>query len=187
MDGGSGLNIMYAETLDTMGVDRARIRPTGAPFHGIMLGKQAMPLGQIDLPITFRGPSNYRMKTLIFEEVGFHRTYHAILGRPCYAKFMAIPNYTYLKLKMPSPGGVITVSTSFQCAYECEVECCDHAIAIIASRELVALRQEVAEEAPDPKWSTGSFEPVEGSKEVLVDPKSAEGKTVRIGTTLSSK
>ena len=45
MDGGSDLNIMYAEMLDTMGIDRARIRPTGATFHGIMPGKQAMPLG----------------------------------------------------------------------------------------------------------------------------------------------
>ena len=25
MDGGSGLNIMYAETLDTMGIDRSRV------------------------------------------------------------------------------------------------------------------------------------------------------------------
>jgi len=39
MDGGSGLNIMYAETLDAMGIDRAHIRPTGAPFHGIVPGK----------------------------------------------------------------------------------------------------------------------------------------------------
>ena len=45
MDGGNGLNIMYAETLDTMGIDRSRIRSTGAPFHGIVPGKQAMPLG----------------------------------------------------------------------------------------------------------------------------------------------
>ena len=72
-----------------------------------------MPLGQIDLPITFGGPSIYRTETLTFEVVGFHGTYHAILGWPCYVKFMAISNYTYLKLKMPGPGGVITVSTSF--------------------------------------------------------------------------
>ena len=39
MDEGSGLNIMYAETLDAMGIDRSRVRPTGAPFHGIMPGK----------------------------------------------------------------------------------------------------------------------------------------------------
>ena len=72
-----------------------------------------MPLGQINLPITFRGSSNYRMETLAFEVVGFHGTYHAILGRPCYAKFMAVPNYMYLKLKMPGPRGVITIGTSF--------------------------------------------------------------------------
>ena len=53
--------------------------------------------------------------------VDFLGSYHTILGRPCYAKIMAIPNYTYLKLKMSGPGGVITIGTSFQCAYECEV------------------------------------------------------------------
>ena len=36
MDGGSSLNIMYAKTLDEMGVDRTCLRPTQAPFHGIM-------------------------------------------------------------------------------------------------------------------------------------------------------
>jgi len=45
MDGGSGLNIMYAKTLDAMGIDRSCIRPTEAPFHGIVPGKQAVPLG----------------------------------------------------------------------------------------------------------------------------------------------
>ena len=100
---------------------------------------------------------------------------------------MAVPNYTYLKLKMPGPHGVITVGTSFQRAYECEVECCGHATAIVASRELAALKEKVAEEAPDVKKSTRSFESIEGSKEVLVDPSSSKGKMVRIGTVLSSK
>ena len=146
-----------------------------------------MLLGHIDLPITFGGLSNYKTETLTFQVVGFHRTYHAILGRPFYTKFMAIPNYTYLKLKMPGPGVVITIDTSFLCAYECEVECCDHAAAIIAFEELTDIRKEVTEEAPDPKKSTGSFEPAKGSKEVLIDLESTEGKMVRIGTTLSSK
>ena len=44
MDGGSGLNIIYIEMLDAMGIDQMRIRPTGAPFHGIVPRKQAMPL-----------------------------------------------------------------------------------------------------------------------------------------------
>ena len=45
--------------------------------------------------------------------VDFLGSYHAILGRPCYAKFMTIPNYTYLKLKMPGPKGVITIGSTF--------------------------------------------------------------------------
>ena len=49
-----------------------------------------------------------------FEVVGFHGTYHAIIGRPGCTKFMAIPNYTYLKLKMPGPKGVVTVSSSYE-------------------------------------------------------------------------
>ena len=82
---------------------------------------------------------------------------------------MVIPNYTYLKLKIPGPCRVITIGTSFQRAYECEVECCDHAAAIVASKELAAIKKEVTEEAPDSKWSARSFEPVEGAKEVLID------------------
>ena len=39
MDGGSGLNIMYAKMLDEMGVDRTHLRPTRVPFHSIVPGK----------------------------------------------------------------------------------------------------------------------------------------------------
>ena len=64
MDGGSNLNIMYAKTLDEMGVDQTNIRPIRAPFHGVVPSKQAVPLGQIDLPVTFGDRSNYRSETL---------------------------------------------------------------------------------------------------------------------------
>ena len=127
------------------------------------------------------------METLTFEVVRFHGTYNAILGCPCYMKFMAILNYTFLKLKMLGPCGVITIGTCYQRAYECKVECCDHAATIVESRELATIRKEVTEEAPNPKRSARSFKPVEGAKEVLLDPDSPEGKVVRIGTTLSSK
>ncbi|XP_066318994.1 uncharacterized protein [Miscanthus floridulus] len=187
MDGGSGLNIMYAKMLDAMGIDRARIRPTRAPFHDIVLGKQAVPLGQIDLLIPFGDPTNYRMETLTFEVVRFHGTYHAILGCPCYAKFMDIPNYAYLKLKMLGPHRVITIGTSFQRAYECEVKRREHATTIIAYKELAAIREEIIKETPNPKWSVGSFKPIEDAKEVLIDPSGSEGKVVCIGTMLSSE
>ena len=60
-------------------------------------------------------------------------------------------------------------------------------MAIVASKELTTIRKELVEEAPDPKRLVGSFEPVEGAKEVLIDPSGSKGKVVRIGTKLSSK
>ena len=83
--------------------------------------------------------------------------------------------------------GVITIGSSFQRTYECEVECCEHAAAIIASKKLAAIREEIVKEMLDPKWSAKSFKPVEGTKEVLIDPCSSKGKVVRIGTTLPSE
>jgi hypothetical protein len=55
---------------------------------------RAYPLGNIDLPVTFGDGSNFRTEIVIFEVVDFEGSYHAILGRPCYTKFMAVPNYT---------------------------------------------------------------------------------------------
>jgi hypothetical protein len=92
MDGGSNLNIIYAETLGRLEIDLSTIRAGATPFHGIVPGKRVLSLGQLDLPVCFRTSSNFRKETLTFEVVGFQGTYHAVLGRPCYAKFMAIPN-----------------------------------------------------------------------------------------------
>jgi len=60
---------------------------------------------------------HYHKETLSFEVIDFEGPYHAILGRPFYAKFMAIPSYAYLNLKMLGAHGVITDTGSFQDAY----------------------------------------------------------------------
>jgi hypothetical protein len=74
---------------------------------------------------------NFRTETLTFEVVGFSGTYHAILGRPAYAKFTTVPNYKYLKLKIPGPKGIITVGTTYKRTYECDAECFQFAEATI--------------------------------------------------------
>jgi hypothetical protein len=56
---------------------------------------------------------------------------------------------------------------------------------IIASRELMVIKEGAIEEEPNSKRSVGSFEPTKGTKEVLIDPSGSEGKVVRIGTSLS--
>jgi hypothetical protein len=109
MDGGSGLNLMSLDTFKGLGLVRDQLQSSPHLFYGVVSIKQFVPLGRVNLPITFRDVSNYRNETLVFEVVDFSGSYHVILGRPCYVKFMAIPSYAYLKLKIPRPTGVITV------------------------------------------------------------------------------
>ena len=45
MDGGSGLNILYIDTLDAMRIPRSELCPVGSPFHSVILGAQTYPLG----------------------------------------------------------------------------------------------------------------------------------------------
>jgi hypothetical protein len=59
-----------------------------------------------------------------------------ILGRAAYAKFTAVPNYTYLKLKMLRPKGVITINTKFQHTYECDTKCFLYAETLIQSEKI---------------------------------------------------
>ena len=99
----------------------------------------------------FGGRANFHTETLTFEIVDFPGTYHTILGRPCYAKSMVVPNYTYLKLKMPGPNGVITIESTYEHAYDCDVECVEYAEALIEAETLLVNLDQLGSEAPDSK------------------------------------
>ncbi|XP_039803810.1 uncharacterized protein LOC120667887 [Panicum virgatum] len=70
--------------------------------------------------------------------------YHAVLGCPAYAEFMAVSNYTYLKLKLTGPNRVIIVSSSFEQAYASSREHFDLATTAANSAELSQLRTTTA-------------------------------------------
>jgi hypothetical protein len=94
--------------------------------------------------------------------VGFRGAYHAILGRPCYIKFMAAPNYTYLKMKMLRPKGVITVGSSIEHAFDCDVECVEHTEVLALDEALVANLEKLVNEDLDSSANhAGSFEAAE--------------------------
>jgi hypothetical protein len=188
MDGGSSLNILYAHTLCLVGIGLDQLRPSTTPFYGVAPGNHVQPLGQIDLPVWFGTPDNFRKETLTFEVVGFKGVYHAILGRPCYAKFMAVPNYTYLKMKMSGPKGIITVGSSIEHAFDCDVECVEHAEALALDEALVAIMEKLVNEDLDSTAKhAGSFEAAEQTKEVHLDPDAPEGKALRVSSTLDPK
>jgi hypothetical protein len=188
MDGGINLNILYAHTLRLLGIGLDQLRPSMTPFHGVVPSKRVQPLGQIDLPVWFGTPDNFRKETLTFEVVGFWGAYHAILGRPCYAKFMAVPNYTYLKMKMSGPKGIITVGSSIEHAFDCDVECVEHAEALALDEALMAnLEKLVNEDLDSTAKHAGSFKADEKTKEVPLDPVAPKDKALRMSSTLDPK
>ncbi|KAK1605009.1 hypothetical protein QYE76_028682 [Lolium multiflorum] len=85
IDGGS-LNLMYADTLRKMNISLANLKPTDTRFHGITPEKPSYPLGKINLDVQFGTRENYRIENLEFEVVDFPSQYHALLGRPAYAR-----------------------------------------------------------------------------------------------------
>ena len=80
MDGGSSLNILYASTLDKMGIPQSSLCHSKALFYGIVPGKEVIPLRRIWLNVTFGQPDNFRKESLTFEVIDFPGVYHALLG-----------------------------------------------------------------------------------------------------------
>jgi hypothetical protein len=98
------------------------LKPTDCSFHGIVPGSANYPLGRIALNVCFGNRQNYRREKLDFEVMDWPSQYHAILGRPAFSRFMAVPHYTYLVLKMPGPKGIIIVKGSFEVSDLCDKE-----------------------------------------------------------------
>ncbi|XP_066361257.1 uncharacterized protein [Miscanthus floridulus] len=101
---------------------------------------------------------------------------------------MAIPNYTYLKLKMLGPNGVITVSSPFSHALTCDREHYELTTMAINSSELPQLGESSALEVPDYNKPTSlmAFYPLKETKAMGINPTDPT-KTVRIRTQLSTK
>ena len=122
IDDGSALNIIFAKTLEDMGFDMTKLVPSDQAFYSIIPGAGSTPVGKVTLPVTFSTRDNYRTESIIFEVASFEASYHSILGRPALAKFMAIPNHTYLLLKMPVPNGVLSIWGDIQTSHSYETE-----------------------------------------------------------------
>jgi hypothetical protein len=124
IDGGSGLNVLFTKTLKKMKLDITHmLTKSTLPFYSIVPGNTTIPLGSVVLPVTFgETRENYRTESIKFEVADFETSYHAIISRPAIAKFMAVPHYTYLALKMPSPAGVLSLQGDLKISFNCDTE-----------------------------------------------------------------
>jgi hypothetical protein len=70
----------------------------------------------------FGNPNHFRTNYVNFVVANFEGSYHTILGRPVLTKFMVVPYYSYLVLKMPTDQGVLTLRGNVYTAYTYEEE-----------------------------------------------------------------
>ncbi|XP_066316240.1 uncharacterized protein [Miscanthus floridulus] len=100
---------------------------------------------------------------------------------------MAVPNYTYLKLKMPGPSGIIMIESTYEHAYDCNIECIKYDKAFAEAETLIANLDKLSGEAPDSKRRVGAFKPMEAIKLIPVDPACPDDWALRISATLDIK
>jgi hypothetical protein len=124
IDSGSRLNVLFTKTLKKMKLDITNmLTKRTSPFYSIIPGNAAISLGSVVLPVTFwETRENYCSEYIKFKVADFETSYHAMLGRPAIAKFMAVPHYTYLVLKMPSRDVVLSLQGDLTISFDCDTK-----------------------------------------------------------------
>ncbi|KAK1668087.1 hypothetical protein QYE76_056246 [Lolium multiflorum] len=159
IDNGSSINIMYKHTMRKIRVD-----------------------------VSFGGRDNCRVENLEFEVVDLDSPYHALLGRPALAAFMASTHTAYLKMKMPAPRGPLTVVGNYKVSMETASAGSNLAESLVIAEEkkrmqtAVALAQssKLSLAAMSGSLDSPAFKPTNETKNIVLDPAYPE-RTVRIG------
>jgi hypothetical protein len=186
MDAGSGINLIYARTLKAMIISLESLKPTDCSFPRIVPWSANYPLGKIELDVCFGDSGNYHREKLEFEVMDWPSQYHAILGQPAFAKFMAVPHYAYLTLKIPGSKGTIMVQGSFEVSNTCDKEVNRMAQTFGMAAEYARLRGETDHNVlPDVGRSLPdqAFNATQDSKKIQVNPTDPN-KTTSIAVNL---
>jgi hypothetical protein len=142
----------------------------------------------------FGKPDHFRTEKVEFEVVDLVSPYHVLLGRPALTKFMAVPHYGYLKMKLPGPKGVITVAGDYRRSMDCTTQSSKMAQTLVIATEkqlihdAVALAKAAQTDMPAAGNPAGTthFQPADNTKKILLDPAQPD-KYVTIGAGLSRK
>jgi hypothetical protein len=143
IDNGSSINIMYRDTMQKLGIKENMLEPSQTTFPGNVLGLSCAPMGKIRIDVMFGSRDNCRVENLMFEVVDLESPYHALLGRPALAKFMASTYVAYLKMKMPKPRGVIIIIGDYKRSMACTSAGSNLAETLIIAEEKKKLKRAV--------------------------------------------
>lgn len=107
VDCGSGVDILYADTLELMELPDKTLRPYNRLLHGFA-NEKVTPEGRIYLPVTVGTAP--RQATVFSDFVVMvckgPSPYNAIIGRPIIHRLRAVPSTYYQVMKFPTSLGV---------------------------------------------------------------------------------
>jgi hypothetical protein len=115
---------------------------------------------------------NYRTKHIQFEVANFEIAYNAFLGRLVLAKFMVIPHYTYLVLKISDSNGLISIKGDVKKSCDYDRESCEMVDALLASIELQNLKKAMTESPPN------QVMPESKTSKLSIQPEGKLNKTI---------
>jgi hypothetical protein len=196
IDGGSNINILYHDTMIKLGIEEGQLQPTQTVFHDIMPGASCSPIGRVWLDVLFGTSSHFHRESIWFEVVKLASPYQALLGRPAIAKFMAVPHYAYLKMKLPDPKGIITITGDYKKSLECAKAGSKLAESLVIAEERRQLDRLVALAGEQPVMPAqlkqpadeGSFKPAKGTRKLSLDPSNpSSSEYVVVGSGLDNK
>ena len=194
IDNGSSINIMYKDTMHKLGIKENMLHPSRTTFHGIVPGLSCSPLGKIRVDVLFGTQQNCQVENIEFEVVDLSSPYHALLGRPALAQFMASTHAAYLKMKMAGPKGIITITGNYKISMQCASASSALAESLVIEEEkkrmyeAVKLAQSAVAGMPPMAnpYGTTAFQPGKETNKIVLDEKLPE-RTVTIGAGLPEK
>jgi hypothetical protein len=109
-----------------------------------------------------------------------------------HSKFMVIPHYAYLVLKMLGPRGVISIRGDVKRAFDYDKESCETADRLTASVEHQELKQALAESPPYPvmpeaKTTKMSIQPDNTLSKMIQLSMEQPSKAAHVGNSLDAK
>jgi hypothetical protein len=112
INNGASLNLIMRKPFIEMDHNLKDLTPVHDMFHEIIPGQSSIPIGCIDLEVSYGIGDNKRKEVLMFKVSSFNIKYNCILGGPFLLKFMMVIHTAYATLKMPGPKGVITIKAN---------------------------------------------------------------------------